>query len=201
MMAADELASLRKAEGYAAARVLGVDAHDVHAFGFTDSKLSAHAGEAIQRVGELLRSMKPLDVFVPYCRDRLADHVATHRIVTSALEASGMALTVYEYPIWFWQHWPWAKLEHLPRRSIWTAMRESTRSTVGLLRECRCCARLSDAEQRKKHAALAEHRSQTTRLLPDRQWPILSDVWDGDFLACCFQEQEIFVRREVRPRR
>lgn len=201
MMAADELAAVRKAEGYAAARVLGVDAHDVHAFGFTDSKLSAHADEAIRRVGELLRSTRPRQAFLPYQHDRLADHMATHRIVTSAMEASGMTFTVYEYPIWYWQHWPWVSMEHLPRRSWWTAMRESIRSTVGLLRERRCRAGLSDAEQRKKYAALAEHRSQTTRLLQDAQWPILSDVWDGDFLACCFQKQEIFVRREVRPRR
>jgi hypothetical protein len=48
---------------------------------------------------------------VPYVREpeTAADHVATTRIVFSALQSLRRLGTtrVWEYPVRFWLHWPW----------------------------------------------------------------------------------------------
>jgi LmbE family N-acetylglucosaminyl deacetylase len=155
LIAADELAALRHAEGHAAAQALGVESADVYAFDFKDSQLAAQANEATDRVSELLRSTNPQDVFVPYCRDRLADHVATHRIVMSAIEAIGVNVMVYEYAIWFWQGASAAALDvgQSPRKR---PIHGGVSTGAALSRSADGC-RAADEARRACRASIADH--------------------------------------------
>jgi hypothetical protein len=54
---------------------------------------------------------------------------------------------------------------------------------------------MADVLQKKKRA-LAEYRSQMTRMVPDVRWLTLADVAGGEFLGCFFGEHEMFKRYE-----
>lgn len=43
-----------------------------------------------------------------------------------------------------------------------------------------------------KLSALNKYRSQMIKLIDDSRWLTLSDVSDGDFVDCFFQQKEIF---------
>ena len=160
--------------------------------------LKEHATEATSRVGAILAAERPLDVFVPYFRDPMPDHAATHGIVMAALRRHGERTGVYEYPVWFWRHWPWTGGPHLKCRGFRRIATESVACTVRFLRESRRRVRIGDVADDKR-AALEQHRSQMTRLGSNPQWQILDDVWEGDFLRCFFNEYERFVMREFCP--
>ncbi len=189
LISEDELRSIRAGEALAASRTLGVAEDGVVFLGFEDGRLSEHQGQAISRVAEVLRRERPDEVFVPYHRESPPDHVATHRIVLSALRACGRGVAVYEYPIWFWGHWPWVSAPARGPREMAKVSRNSLVSGLRLLRDFRRCVYIGDVLALKR-AALARHRSQM--LAPDPRWQTLGDVSNGEFLDCFFQDREIF---------
>jgi hypothetical protein len=99
---------------------------------------------------------------------------------------------VYEYPVWLWCHWPWISLPSNPSE-IPESLRRSADANRRLLRECRTFVPIGDLLDLKREA-LAQHRSQLERLVPDPGWFVLGDVSAGEFLNCFFQEREIFYR-------
>jgi LmbE family N-acetylglucosaminyl deacetylase len=197
LMAPDELRSLRANEAVAAAQALGVGEKEVVLLGLPDGRLGEHEAEGIEKVTEVLWHDPPAAVFVPYHQDGPPDHLATTRIVLAALRACGHDATVYEYPVWFWYHWPWAPLEGRGR-ALLRELRESAKRGRSLVRDFRCSVRVGDVLERKR-AALAQHRSQVERFQPDPSWLTLGDIAGGEFLECFFQEREIFHRH--RPAR
>jgi len=192
----DALRETRRAEGLAAAGQLGVDAADVFTLAVEDGCLREHKAAAVRQVREILLRHEPQDVFVPYRHEPPADHVATHRIVTSALREHGEAVRVYEYPIWFWRHWPWVSVSNLERRALWRVTKSSIASCSRSFVDFRWRVPIADVIDRKR-AALERHGSQMARPDSDPRWPTLSDVWDGDFLECFFQAFEVFARGDV----
>ncbi|MEZ6086389.1 MAG: hypothetical protein R3E58_21115 [Phycisphaerae bacterium] len=58
-------------------------------------------------------------------------------------------------------------------------------------KEFNACVDISACRDRKL-AALAAHESQVKRLMPECDWPILSDISNGAWLAACTQDIEIF---------
>ncbi len=191
LMPADRLTALRVKEAISAARILGMDESDVCFLGFPDSRLRDHEAAAIEKVREILNAYGPEQVFIPYRRDSTADHVATHRIVSAALARRPVPVTVYEYPIWFWHHWPWVPV--LARREGLRVLRDSLSVGFGLRLLCtfRDYVPIADVLSRKR-TALEQHASQMTRLLPDPRWKTLHDVAGGEFLKCFFQPWEVF---------
>jgi LmbE family N-acetylglucosaminyl deacetylase len=131
-------------------------------------------------------------VFIPYYNDGPRDHWATTRIVRRALRACRPGIWINEYPVWFWYHWPWTRLEGRLRQRL-NSLRESWEFSRCLLRDFRCSVRVG-AVLDQKRAALAQHRSQVERLVDDPNWRTLGEVSGGDFLDCFFQEREIFYR-------
>ncbi len=192
LMAPDQMRALRAEEAVGAARALGVVREHVHLLGFPDGRLAEHREEGGRRVADLLRRVRPDEVYVPYHQDGPPDHLATTDIVQAALRAAGRPATVCEYPIWFWYHWPWTRLEGGKRALLHGAAAGLGRFRV-LLRDFRWYVPVGDLLERKR-AALAEHRSQMQRLVPDPGWVTLGDIAGGDFLACFFREREIFYR-------
>ena len=105
----EKLIALRQQEATKAAETLGVASEDVLFLGFRDGELSHQATPAIARVTRLLQKEQPQQVFVPYIRETHPDHLATNQIVLAALNNYSREVSIYEYPVWYWHHFPWTK--------------------------------------------------------------------------------------------
>lgn len=188
----------RRAEALEATRRLGATADQVVFLGVPDGRASDHIAEITRRVTAILRDWQPASVYVVHCGDPPSDHRAVHAGVSAAIRAYGRRLMVFEYPVWYWHHWPWVALRgDLP--GMWRRnLAQTARTAAGLLSLARLniFADVSDVAEVKR-AALEAHRSQTER--PDGQpnWPVLSDIGHGDFLARLMGNHEAFMRYEV----
>jgi LmbE family N-acetylglucosaminyl deacetylase len=148
-------------------------------------------------VEEVLRSRQPDEVYVPYARDGTPDHEATYRIVVDALERVGRPARLLEYPVWFWNRWPWVPFQLRASRDTLRALRRVSEARFGLdvLLEFKSGVFVEPLLERKR-LALARHRSQTTVLRPGTAWPTLASVSEGEFLECLFQQFEVFRSSE-----
>lgn len=197
------LAEMRRAEAREACTVLGLDPDtDVIDLGLPEAQLHNYEADIVRRVADLLARWQPQAIFVPYRHDVHPDHVVTNRTVRAALrlwaQRAGQRVTVYEYPIWYWNHWPWMPPMRRPRRD-WPFY--ALRSLEGLAgwraaRIFRHYVNIAAVLDRKREA-LARHRSQTIRHQDNPHWPILADVGDGRWLECFFTDREIFYRYEI----
>lgn len=196
LIAPEELRVMRAREAVTASAILGLDPRDALLLDLPDGELGRHRGEAIRKVIEVLAHLRPEQVFVPYRKDTHGDHVAANDIVRSAVACFGGAIAIYEYPVWFWYHWPMvtpapelnpvvhsAASPRAIRRTLASAFRSFT--------EFRACTYVGDVLDRKRDALLAYH-SQTTRLHGDARWHTLWDVAGGEFVEACFQQHELF---------
>jgi len=195
---ADKIIPMRRAEAIAACQSLGIDPQAVRFLDYEDSKLNQRVGEAVPAVTDLLEEYNPEAVFIPYHGDVLADHVATNQIVRAAIKTWGRRIIVYEYPVWSWFHWPWVGFLQNNRRTTKIAIINSLKFQAGLhfLKNFRISVNISSLLERKK-GALDLYQSQMVRLNSNPQWPILSDVSNGEFLSCFFQAVEIFHRYDI----
>jgi LmbE family N-acetylglucosaminyl deacetylase len=140
--------------------------------------------------------VQPQAVFIPYQKEPPRDHWVTYTIVMDALKTQDQHMTVYEYPIWHWHSWPWTKrpAQGSERRKHARTSRVAIKNI--LTHEFNASVDIR-AVRDVKQAALNEHRSQTIKLVDDPDWKRLIDVADGDFLACFFQDREVFRQRSV----
>lgn len=191
LISENRLRKIRSEEGLAASQALGLNERDVFFLDFEDTKLTEQTEAALLKVLDILSAYKPIEVFVPYSNEPLysADHLATNHIVMMAIRRLGLKTVIYEYPIWFWCHWPWVKVLSMRNRSVIFIFKVSIFSVWRSLRDLRFRVYIGDVLGRKRQA-LFQHKSQMTRLLPKTSWPILQDVSDGEFLDCFFQDYE-----------
>jgi LmbE family N-acetylglucosaminyl deacetylase len=199
LMPGPQLSALRMQEAVAAAHVLGVNQSQVHFLGYEDGRLETHLAEALPATVTLLQQYRPEEVYVPYAGEPPADHRATNHIVRAALALAGCTAVVYEYPVWFWHHWPWVNWRQNTARETGQVARNTLKNRFGrrLLSDFKRPVYVGDVLERKQEA-LRQHRSQMQRLLPDPRWLTLPDVAGGDFLSCFFQEYELFSERVER---
>jgi LmbE family N-acetylglucosaminyl deacetylase len=192
-MPAEEIRLLRNQEAHRAAQKLGLSPTDLHFLDYPDGRLGACHAEAVAQSAAILNSSRPDEVFIPYRVDGTPDHEATYRIVTEAVRMSGLRVRMCEYPIWFWNQWPWVSFPLEPKHETIKASLRILRSGFGwpLLKEFRDGVSV-DQVLPAKLAALEQHRSQMTALIDGVAWPTLSDVSGGEFLKCFFQKFEIF---------
>ncbi|MDJ0617239.1 MAG: PIG-L deacetylase family protein [Calothrix sp. MO_192.B10] len=194
----NELKTIRANEGIAAAQSMGIDAGDVFLLGFEETKLKEHHDSAVAKVRQIIQEQQPKEIFIPYHQEPLLwseDHLCTTKIVKSALQSYGKNVVIYEYPIWFWLHWPWVDLINKNSSLTRIIVKHTLMYGLGsrLLRDFQCSMYIGDVLE-QKHATLAEHKSQMTSLIPDSKWSTLNDVSNGKFLQCFFQEREVFRR-------
>ena len=194
LIAEDDLKAIRASEGLEAARSLGLNTCDVFLLGFEETRLCEHVNAAIDTVTEILWRTQPLEVFVPYQRETHLDHFITNRIVVSALQTYDREVIIYEYPIWFWHHWPLTSVPTNTLREILSSLKRSLISPASLLTEFNCSVYVGDVLTLKR-AALSHYKSQMTRLISDPRWRTLRDVSNGEFLDFFFQEYEVFRAR------
>jgi LmbE family N-acetylglucosaminyl deacetylase len=186
------LRELRHREARQAAHVLGLRDDDLVFLDFPDGTLDTRPNPTTARVRELLERFAPAQVFVPYSHDGHADHVATHRIVHDAVRDARPGTAIYEYPIWFWHHWPWVALPGDRPRTKARQARKSLRASRRLWKDFRFHVAIDPVLPSKRRAA-DQYASQTTRLQPG--WPTLGDVSGGEFLECFFGPYETFCGR------
>ena len=194
-MPVDELSLLRKSEGIAAVGELGVNKENVRMLGFPESRLMNHSARVRHEVASLLKVHKPEQVFLPYIGEPLmwsSDHVATTQIVLETIRNCPWQITVYEYPIWAWFHYPWIRPQ---RGSLRQTLKNSIdyRFGVRILKDFNFKIDIVNVMDRKR-SALERHRSQMVELIPDVGWPTLEGVANGDFLRPFFQQHEYFRR-------
>jgi LmbE family N-acetylglucosaminyl deacetylase len=192
----EQLTMIRRSESLKAGRILGVD--DSRFLDFEDHNLSAYRFDAIDRVTEILDREKPEEIFVPYCREPLRqalDHRVANDIVAAALQRLRRDITVWEYPVWFWLHWPWLRLRQRPPLGTRHVAWNSLLGLFGMhaLLELKHSVYVGDVMERKR-IAIAQHKSQMEELIPESEWMTLGRVCAGEFLHCFDQEHEFFRR-------
>lgn len=194
LMSGEQLRSIREQEAKAATSILGVDHRHLTFLNYVDGQLDKHQASATSDVVTLLERIRPEEVFVPFDGEEPTDHLATNQIVYAAIEQANISVQIYEYPIWYWMQWPFAKpplpgRSHIPKASVTTAL-----SNLKLLTTFRSAVFVEDVLQ-IKNAALQEYRTQMSRYIGDERWKTLKDIADGDFLDCFLQDWEIFRAR------
>ena len=193
LIAPEQLSEIRQQEALAAARALGIEAPDVTFLNFGDGQLDQHLEAAIARVSEFLQ-VNPVDeVFVPYHREPPADHAATYQAVAGAIARLSANPKIYAYPIWYWEHWPWMAPAGSGKRDRLRQLKATVTSGFGakIFTDFQHSVCIEGAIAQKK-AALNQHASQMQKPAERPEWPTLGDVSQGDFLACFFQNYEIF---------
>lgn len=193
----EELKCMRARNALGACHILGVSESDVIFLEIENGKLFENFYPAVHKIKEILVNLQPEEIFIPYYKEPLfwsEDHLATNRVVLSALNLSGLRMVVNEYPIGFWGHWPWTSTisQDLWRRSLY-AWKTYLFSGLHMLRDFRFFVPIKDVLEIKR-AALDQYTSQMTRLFSNPKWPILEDVSKGEFLKCFFQDREFFRR-------
>ena len=191
-----ELIALRQKEALKAARTLKVASEDVIFLGFRDGKLSESTAEAIAPIGELLRQHQPRQVFVPYVRETHPDHLATNRIVLAALDSYGLEVAVYEYPVWYWHHFPWTTAGKEVSTTAYLKASIKAKFGLQLIQEFNYRVAIEPVKSLKQQA-LAQHQTQTKRLVDDPNWGLLQDISNGEWVECFFQTNEIFRRTVI----
>ena len=192
-MPATELKERRRAEAIDACNILGVSRGNIRFLDLPDGNLCMYERQAVDEVAAIIDSSHPEEIFIPYQHDGTPDHEATYRIVVAALENSGYAGRIFEYPVWVWNHWPWVRLEPAFKRDFLRTAAEAARKGFGsrILSRFRCGLHVDGVLSRKR-AALARHRTQMTAIVTGSPWPTLAAVAGGDFLECFFQPFEVF---------
>lgn len=192
LISENELKNIRAKEAIAAAQVLGVKQDDVLFLEFKDGELDKNQDAAINQVTDILLREQPEEVFIPCYEEAPADHFYTNKVIASALQNYGKKVVVYEYPIWFWCHWPWTNLIG-SRRQILNFLQNSIISGLRLLKDFKYSVYIGDVLELKR-TALEQHKSQMIQLIPNPSWQTLGNLSNGEFLECFFQEYEVFRR-------
>ncbi len=205
LVSADALSAMRMREARQAGQALGVAEEAIRFFSFPNGGLKNVRAEARARVKELIAELQPGEIYIPSAWDFHYEHAITNEIVLSALAqiaqqgALRQPIQVFEYPIWFWDQWPWVDLrgENVEERS--RLIKRTLRYGFGLAFPAyfRYAICISDS-LRVKQQALDVYESQMTRMDDSQQWKTLQDVANGDFLNCFFQDYEIFKVHEVK---
>jgi LmbE family N-acetylglucosaminyl deacetylase len=199
-MCPEALRRQRQAEARAAAGTLGLPSQSLRFLDFPDGRLNEYEGTAVTEVVAILKSIRPDEVFVPHRADGTPDHEATWRIVTEATRRAQLSVHVFEYPVWFWNQWPWVSWNLACDREAFKAAAKVLKASLGLaaFRHFRTGFLVSEVLPRKRRA-LEQYVSQMTPLTPGVKWPTLSEVSSGEFLNCFFQEYEIFRHWRLGP--
>lgn len=191
----DELRVQRRKEALEAVRRLGGSTEQVAFLDVPDGRAADHIDAITRHLTAMLRQLRPESVYLIHRSDPPSDHAAVHEGATAAVRAYGERLTVFEYPVWFWHHWPWVPIRSDLPGMLRMNLKQTARMVAGLRSVCELnvAADISDGLESKR-TSLAAHESQMQRPSGQRDWPILDDVGRGDFLLRLTCDYEPFRR-------
>jgi len=181
LIAEEKLKKMRASEGMNAARTLGVERQNVQLLGFEENKLGLFENEIGEKIALIIEDVKPDEIFVHHCKEtRLwsSDHLETTRIVKRVLRNLRKKPTIYEYPIWYWYHWPWVSINQNDRYNRKIIFKNTFLYSFGLSvrKDFNHCIPIQNVSEQKR-MALEQHKSQMTRIMPDEKWTT-SGLWD-----------------------
>jgi LmbE family N-acetylglucosaminyl deacetylase len=155
--AGPQLGFMRMQESRAALKILGVPSRNLHFLGFPEAKLRKSRKPYTESLIELVRTIKPDHILAPFRYDRHPDHLVVNRATTDALRSGAVKARLSEYFVY--HRWrllrggdirKYVDSRHLVRIDI------KTESLI-------------------KRQALNCFQSQTTKLFPWQDRPILSE--------------------------
>ncbi len=194
LMPEAELRNIRYDEALAAAKLLGLAPEEVTFLDFGDGRLAQNLAAATEKIRIFLQANPALEVFVPYHRETPPDHALTYQAVVAALDQLSLTPQIYAYPIWHWRQWPWVPLRRGGgKKAFLREIIATLHNGLGtdIFKDFQYAVDIQPVLVQKR-AALAQHATQMKKPSALPQWPTLGDVGNGDFLACFFQNYEIF---------
>ena len=162
----DEVAALRRREALAACAQLGVNASDLLFLGFEDGHLEDSAGQLYDRIRDIIRAEPPQEILVPSLADRHPDHRALSEAVHRLIREGEIECAVYEYPIWYWDRYPWT---HQPKGltdALWHFLSDPILACLG---EPPALVRTEGLVERKR-SAIQAYRTQSENLTGEPTW-------------------------------
>ena len=175
----DELVNLRRAEAIEACSRLGVGLPDLHFLDFEDGHLAASSERLDACIRDIVRRMGPEEILVPALADRHPDHRALSQAVRRLIVAGEVKCAVYEYPIWYWQRYPWVSQ---PKNIIDAACRFLSDPVCACLGPRPALVR-TDGVLERKRAAIRAYRSQTGSLEGEPGWWTFPQGFVAGFLG------------------
>jgi len=190
----------RKQEAIAAADVLGLDKDRLVFLDFPETHLASYRKMVINRLAVILcKSISPalkagageLQVFIPYRYDLNIEHKLVNELAWIAIQKMPVPAAVFEYPVWFFNQWPWAAGKVRTPAQLFGRVGQFIHSRRQLRRDFTMAVAIKYVIQQKAGALLAYH-SQVSRPIGQQKYPVLGDVADGRFLRSFFREHEIY---------
>jgi LmbE family N-acetylglucosaminyl deacetylase len=173
--AAHTLPGIRAAEAVDGLAILGVPAEDVSFLGIPDGSLGRCVDQVSRQVAERAHEVQAAAVLVPFRYDRHPDHLALNRAAIVARREGRLTAEVLEYFVYT----KWRMLRTGDVRD-YVATEDTTR--------------IWDAEAaRRKQAAIACHRSQTTLYFPGQRRAILT----AELITEACESPEAFLRHRL----
>lgn len=189
----ERLRSIRHSEACEAAARLGVSEAALHFLGVPDGRVSEHGAVVVASILRLIKEQRPDAVFLPHAKEQPPDHSLTYAYGRMALDRWAQQMRVFEYGVWYWQHWPWVPLQFNPRANSRLKWRLSMLHCFGAGTFIDYNRRLdiTDVLPLKKRA-LEAHASQFGGSQFPEHWPALGDLEDGLIVQSWLQPFESF---------
>lgn len=163
-----EVELLRNKEDINAMNHLGIPKNNIYFLGFEDVLMFKQKKEAEKKILELIKKIKPDNVYIPSDTEIHPDHISTYEVVKNCLKRIDFKKPVYEYFVW-----SRLKIAKKPEQDI-------------ILKD------IHDVIEQKKEA-VKNYKSQIDRYLPDQEVPVL----DKKFVDQFFDYTEYFRKIDI----
>jgi LmbE family N-acetylglucosaminyl deacetylase len=192
------LSARRESEARLAVARLGGSNGDLTFLRFPDGDANRHIDAIAEAIARSLRTLRPDCIYIPHVNDFTSDHAAVHAAARKAAAVHGRRMHVYEYPVWYWYHWPWVRLGGQAPGLRRAVFRQSLKTRFGLSAPYALNRRAYVGDVlTSKRAALDAHASQTRQDANDPNRATLGDLAGGDFLRRLMSDYEAFNCYEV----
>jgi len=102
-----DLGKIRMQESIEAMKLLGVPEQNLHFLCLPEAELKKHISSLRNLLGDKIRAISPIYLFVPFRYDRHPDHLAVNDVVTSGLQEGILQAQVIEYFVYYrWRLMP-----------------------------------------------------------------------------------------------
>lgn len=178
----EDLVAVRREEAVQACAVLGVEGTDLVFLGLPDGGLADRLDDLTAAIRAEVDAFRPEQVLIPVAKDGHVDHNAVNLAAHRALSGRTGGPEVFEYPISYWDHWPFTRADG-PHVGL---VRRLLLDPVGRVLERSAVVVSTTGYVDRKHEALAQYRSQ------------VGDAWGRpaittDFVQEFVGQHEVFI--------